>query len=664
MVRRGLVALLLAALMQAACSPVQSPSPSPPGSAAAQESPAATATQAGTGEGAPLVVAIAPPGFVPTPFFTLSNMVRLRPPSRADLGAQLVHSALYRYDERLEPVPDLADGPCEVADDEVTITCRLVEAQFHNGLPVTADDVAFTYELARRHPTCDFGFGTCLHILESVRAVDERTVEFRLRQPDVTFLTVALPSILIESRAVVEAAYEPLRERRATLDPADFATLMQEIDEQLSSDAPDCEAPIASADALFAAAGLQPLPRDQFAPAGAFMACTYISEVWYRAMGLSASLERDGLDAIALAYPALPINWNPVGAGPWRFASVENGTTLKLEAHEHYHHGPPATSRVEIRDIRDPEAMRDGVKRGEIHWAAADERIDHELEGDSSVRVVSYPDSLFFALTYNLREGRLFADRDLRTAVELCIDKAATVDAATRGSGDPIKSPIIPVSWAYDPNIPDVERDVDEARRLIEGAGWSEGPDGIYVRDGRRLATQVFVADDQEARVSFMDRVAEQVRDCGIEFTVEPAGRASVLGPLTRFPHTHPDSDEPFEAVFVGWGHTYDPDDRTWHSSSITSAEQPDMNNLMGLANDRIDELLEAGVATYDRRERTAIYHELQEVFAEERPLLFAWGSRTFEVVSPRLALTDGELNFTSRQWPWQLEKLVLREGG
>jgi hypothetical protein len=65
-------------------------------------------------------------------------------------------------------------------------------------------------------------------------------------------------------------------------------------------------------------------------------------------------------------------------------------------------------------------------------------------------------------------------------------------------------------------------------------------------------------------------------------------------------------------------------------------------------------------VATYDQRERTAIYHELQRVFAEERPMLFAWAEKAHEYVSPRLGLVDGEPSFVSREWPWQLEKLVL----
>ena len=54
-------------------------------------------------------------------------------------------------------------------------------------------------------------------------------------------------------------------------------------------------------------------------------------------------------------------------------------------------------------------------------------------------------------------------------------------------------SPIDPISWAYQPDLVRPERDVAAARRKIESSGWTPGDDGIYVRDGRRLATKVYV---------------------------------------------------------------------------------------------------------------------------------------------------------------------------
>ncbi len=653
--RRLRAALLSAVLMGCTAAPQPSQTSSPPVEAADE-----------------IVIGVAIPSSFPSPFFTISNTTAIgfRPPGGgATIAVQLVYNGLYRYDDSLAPVPDLAAEPCEVAADQVTIRCRLVDTTFHDGTPLTADDVAYTFELGRRHPDCLWAFGGCYgEMLESVTALDERTVEFRLSAPNATFLTLILPTVMIDSRAVIEAAYAPLAERAPTLDAAEYQAASDAIFAQLESDAPDCEAPLAEAEPLLEAAAIEPLPREQFNRAdGSFDACMYAEWSAVLLGNVARSLGATGLDAIALAYQALAFNRAPVGSGPFRFVGVEDGTRAIFEAFQGFHRGPPATPRIEIRIIRDWPSAPAAIKSGELDWLTiptlgAPEMYE-ELSGEADLQFAIFPDTAYFLLVYNLRDRMLFADRNLRIAVELCIDKPATVDAASDGTGDVIYSPIEPASWAYEPDLPRPERDVEEARRLIEASGWTEGADGIYKNNQRRLATDVFVRGDAAQRVKFMDLVAEQVRDCGIEFTVIPADATTVLGPLSEYPHIPGGYEEPFEAIFIGFLKGFDPADDGWHSRNVTSAAQPRHTNFMGFDNPRVDELLDEGIATYDQRERARIYRELQVVLAEERASLFAWAPRIQHALDVRLGLTEGELNLASGQWFWQLEKLLLRDG-
>lgn len=632
------------------------------------ESPQPSTDTVATGE--TVVLGMVQPAFAAPPLFLLSNTTAagFRPSgARPDLVLPLLFSALYRYDDTYAPVPDLADGPCQVGDDQLTITCRIVEATFHDGSALTADDVAFTFELGRRHPDCLWAFFDCYgHMLESVAALDVRTVEFRLVEPNATFLTLILPSVYIDSRAVVEAAYAPLAERAATLDAAEYRAAADAMTAELQSGDSDCESSLAEAEALLESAGVEPPPRDQFVRADAtFNACMYAEWVATFVSDVGRSLEASGLDAIALAYRSLSTQRAPIGTGPFQFVGVEDGTRLRLEAFAEHYNGPPATPRFEMWSFRDPTAAQRALVDGEVHWLTVldlQPQIMAQLRDEPDLQFVTYPGAGYFMLAYNLREGRLFADTALRSAVELCIDKPATVDAATNGTGDVLYSPIEPVSWAYQPDVPRPERDVDEARRLIETAGWTEGPDGVYERQGGRLATEVYVASDFAERIKFMDLVADQVRDCGIELTVVPADLMTVLRPLAAFPHIPGGDDEPFDARFIGWGRGFDPHDLLFHSSQISSPELPDGSNFMGFADAEVDRLIDAGITTYDQRERARIYRELQLRLAELRPVLFAWSGRSTEVLDARLGLVEGEINLASRQWCWQLEKLVLRD--
>jgi len=654
--QRRLPASLLATLL-IGCSAAPSPSP--------EVSPSASPQFA-----AQIVVGVVVPPSHPPPFLAISNTtpIGFRPPSsRPELATQLVYNGLYRYDDSLAAVPDLAAEPCDVSADGLTITCRLVETTFHDGTPLTAEDVAYTYELGRRHPDCLWAFFECYgDVLQSATALDDRTVEFGLTQPDARFLTLILPSVMIDSRAVIEAAYAPLAEKAPGLNAAEYQAASDAIFAQLGSDAPDCESPLPQAEALLQAAAIEPSPRDLFHRAdGTFDVCMYAEWNAVFLSNIARSLGAQGLDAVALAYQTLSFNRAPIGTGPWKFVRVQDGNRAIFEVNEAYHLGRPATSQIEVWTMRDPQAAVDAMRKGELDWLTLPQiypEMYDQLRTEPDVQFVSFPTSGYYLLAYNLRDGMLFADRNLRAAVELCIDKPATVDAATDGTGDVLYSPIDPISWAYQPDLPRPERDVDEGRRLIEASGWSEGDDGIYAHDGRRLATDVFVSGDEAQRVRFMDLVAEQVRDCGIELTVIPADSDTVLGPLGTFPHIPGGYEEPFEAVFIGWSHGFDPHEQLWHSRSATSAEQPEEFNFMGFSNPRVDVLLDQGIATYDQRERARIYRELQEVLAEERPVLFGWAARIREALDVRIGLTNGELNLASRQWFWQLEKLVLRD--
>ena len=649
--RASPVVLVAIVLGCTAVPPTTSPSPSPAQAVAGQ----------------PIRIGIGIPPFAPSILLEMSNAMFFRV-GRREIAPQLVYNALYRHDEALTAVPDLATEPCDVRDDQVTIRCTIVEASFHNGAPLTAHDVAFTFELGRRVPDCAFGLDACLsQMLASAKAVDERTVEFQLTAPNATFLTVALAGVFIDSQAVIEAAYAPLGERAATLDAAEYTAAADAIAEQLASDEPDCAAPLANAERLLQESGLGVLPRDLFHRAdGTLDECMYADLTGSALRGIGESLGASGLDAIALAHRALPSNRAPIGTGPWRFVGIEEGDRMVLEAFEAYHRGRPATPRVDVRIYRgDPQGVRDGLVSGELDWvpiAAPFVGLYEELRDDPDVRFASFPDFNYFMLAYNLRPGMLFSDRNLRTAVELCIDKPATVDAATDGTGDVIYSPIEPASWAYQPDLARPERNVGEARRLIESSGWVEGDDSIYRNEERRLATDVFVTAEDEQRVAFMDLVSEQVRDCGIELNVVRADSDTVLDPIREYPHIPGGRSEPFEAHFIGWIHGFDPHDDLWHSRSISSEEEPLGVNFMGFSDPRVDELLEQGIATYDQRDRARTYRELQRLLAEERPVLFAWAPRQDEALDARLRLTGGELNLASRQWFWELEKLVLAD--
>ena len=98
-------------------------------------------------------------------------------------GSPLFQSTLLRRDEDLNIVNDLATG-YTVSEDGLTWTVTLREdVLFSDGEPLTAEDVAYTFEQASQS-----GGLNDLTMLEEAIATDTYTVEFRLTEPQSTFV--------------------------------------------------------------------------------------------------------------------------------------------------------------------------------------------------------------------------------------------------------------------------------------------------------------------------------------------------------------------------------------------------------------------------------------------------------------------------------------------
>ena len=97
-----------------------------------------------------------------------------------------VNSPLLRYD-RLEDyeVKNLLADAVEFSDDGRAVTVEVRDdASFHNGDPVTAADVKFTYDyLVAGSRAGQHTFSPSLPALETISTVDDRTVEFELSEP-------------------------------------------------------------------------------------------------------------------------------------------------------------------------------------------------------------------------------------------------------------------------------------------------------------------------------------------------------------------------------------------------------------------------------------------------------------------------------------------------
>ena len=603
----------------------------------------------------------------------LSNAADNVPTAEA---SQFLYDGIYEFDEGLTPVPDLATDLATISEDGLTWTITLREGvTFHDGSPLTADDVVQTYELARS-PNCTYSPATCLAaFLEKVTKVDDLTVSFKLKQKLSTFATIYLPVIGIESKAAIDASYARYLEGREAVTQAETSDLIARADAEEdvpTGPAGEDGAPTidytqftAEGEAILTKAG-QPLPdKAPFTADGVVDENLYGAEVVARVKAIDLTFTADAIDALAAAYKYLDFQFaTPVGTGPFSFVSYKAGESIQFDANPDYFAGEPNIKRIFFPIIKDDLAGGQALAAGQVDWKyELTGPTYEEIKDNPDLKFVEYPDFGFFSLYFNQREGTLFADKNLRQALSYCMDKEATVDASTNGQGVAIYSEIPPASWAFPTEgLNTYPKDEAKAKSLIEESGWTLGSDGIYEKDGERLSTIVAVRAGRPDRSKWMQLMSDQVKACGMDIQYRETDFTALLNMLTTYPHINaaaPESGKPFDAYFGGFNTGFDPDPFSlYHSSECSTAKRPDTNNYICYKNPEVDRLIEAGLVEFDQAKRAEIYQEYAVVQSNDLPVLYAWADIKREGIRTTVDTTAGFQDDTPT-WFRQIEKLT-----
>lgn len=133
---------------------------------------------------------------------------------------------LVQYDSDFEPQPHLAES-WEL--DERGVTMRLRDDVFwHDGQPVTAEDVVFTFDLAKSPESASLLASAYLTMVSSATAVDPRTVRFEFvaphSQPMDGFWWAPVPRHLLEGVAPAQLAQHPFNRQPVGSGPFRFVS--------------------------------------------------------------------------------------------------------------------------------------------------------------------------------------------------------------------------------------------------------------------------------------------------------------------------------------------------------------------------------------------------------------------------------------------------------
>jgi peptide/nickel transport system substrate-binding protein len=351
-----------------------------------------------------------------------------------------------------------------------------------------------------------------------------------------------------------------------------------------------------------------------------------------------------------------PQNWNaPIGTGPYRFVSRRAGERIVLVANPDYWEGKPNLSRVVYRVIPSQattflELKAKGVDSASLTALQYKRQTDYPAF-KRAYNKYDYPSNSYTYVGFNLKDPR-FADKRVRQAFAYAINKREIIDGVILGMGREATGPYKPGSWAYTDEVKKYPYDLDKARRLLADAGWKDrDADGLLVKDGKPFTFELLTNQGNDERKKIAEIVQSELRELGVGVEIRIIEWAALLKEYIR--------KRRFEAIVLGWGTGFDPDQYViWHSSQTG----PDQMNHIGYANPEADEMLERGRASCVQSERVRYYRRLQEILAEDEPLVFLYFRDALPVVSSRIYGIEPSpngitFNFTKWFVPKQLQR-------
>ncbi|HEY8368227.1 MAG TPA: ABC transporter substrate-binding protein [Thermodesulfobacteriota bacterium] len=218
------------------------------------------------------------------------------------------------------------------------------------------------------------------------------------------------------------------------------------------------------------------------------------------------------------------------GTGPFKLVRWIREDRLEFERNPAYtwgpafykNRGPAHIQKVVIRSIADAAARTAALERGEIDMDISLSEFDAKrLSAMKGLSVIVKPKNTTHNLGFN-HDKPLWKDVRVRQALMYAIDQKPIVEAVFAGYAQPAIGLFAPSVEGSAPD--DAVRAVfpgynpEKAKALLDEAGWKPGPDGIRVKDGQRLAFNVFVYSEPQANT--LTVIQEQWRAIGAEATI------------------------------------------------------------------------------------------------------------------------------------------------
>jgi|GEM_PF-1151597 len=221
-------------------------------------------------------------------------------------------------------------------------------------------------------------------------------------------------------------------------------------------------------------------------------------------------------------------NHVPLGTGPWKLLGIEDDF-LMLGRNDDYWQDAPYFDRLKLIGEDDQQQRIDGWKNGDVDIVSPvrTTEMDGLWDEDGTLFVAEAPVAFFAAFNFANPANAtadMMRDTALRQALTLAVDRARYAREIFYDFIDETKAGTVTQPWAHDDGIRNPQRDIEEARRILDEAGWSD-IDGDGMREhpsGNKLDLYCIVSNQERPELlALLESIKPDLADIGAQLTVQ-----------------------------------------------------------------------------------------------------------------------------------------------
>ena len=320
---------------------------------------------------------------------------------------------------------------------------------------------------------------------------------------------------------------------------------------------------------------------------------------------------------------------NPVGTGPFKYASEISGERMEFVKNEDYFDGPADIDRLVVRVV-DSASLLAGMMSGEVDinvigsiplqdWDMAQEQENLVTE--------SVPTTSYSTMIINMSQP--YMTQTARQAFSMAVNRQVLVDSLLQGQGQQIVTPISPISPYFNEDI-QVWYDPDKAKQMLEEDGFPFDEELVLVTSS---------GADSERTASL---IQQDLQKLGVKVRIQQFDFAALMDYMR---------EGDFDFGMIGSGGTMDPSESREMiapDSSVNFAHVPD-DSLTSIIDEAYAQL------TFDARK--PLFDEYQEKIMEISPMAYLYTNNDLVAYNKKLSNvnTANFSNLNLSTWTWKV---------